>query len=218
MLLPDYQAGSGALMTLHHVIQMGMARGVLFDLDGVLLNSTGMHDAALREAVKLVTSIDVSGAKWGEEAERSSTKLRRVGITEPDVLERIREAKSAAFITSLANGPRRWPDASQLYQQLRGVQCVGLVTSMSWQYGALPRVLRLMGYDKLFDQIFAPFDGGTGKVELYRAASWWVGLVRALPIHSTLVLEDSDVGVEAAREAGFGFIQKVTFQTLGEML
>jgi beta-phosphoglucomutase-like phosphatase (HAD superfamily) len=205
-------------MKLRHVIQGTMSKGVLFDLDGVLLNSTGMHDVALREAVKRVTAIDVSEAKWGEEAERSSTKLRRIGITEPDVQERIREAKSAVFITNLSNGHRRWPDASQLLQQLRGVQSIGLVTSMSWQYGALPRVLRLMGYEKLFDQIFAPFEGGTSKVELYRAAAWWIGLVRSLPIHSTLVLEDSDVGVDAAREAGFGIVQKVTFRELEEML
>lgn len=195
------------------------ACGVLFDLDGVLLNSTGLHDAALKQAV---VEAGFQLLPWGDEAERTSIKLQRLGIQSDATQSKLRKRKAELYLENLLGTPHtppRWHNHWALRRAISGLPFVGLVTTMSWEHGALPRILTAMGCEAaVFDQVFAPYDGGTGKEALYAAAWGWIAAKQGVNPAAALVLEDSVVGATAAKEAGFKNVRRVTFQELGEAI
>lgn len=194
------------------------ACGVLFDLDGVLLNSTGLHDAALKQAV---VEAGFQLLPWGDEAERTSIKLERLGIDD-NTQARLRARKAELYLENLLGAPHtppRWHNHWALRRAISGLPFVGLVTTMSWEHGALPRILTAMGCEAaVFDQVFAPYDGRTKKETLYASAWGWIAAKQGANPAAALVLEDSNVGIDAAKGVGFKNVRRVTFQELGEAI
>lgn len=206
-------------MGLKNWVSSTRAPGVLFDLDGVLLNSTGLHDAALRLAV---AEAGYNLLPWGDEAERTSVKLQRLGIIGADEQAKLRARKAELYLEMLLDAPHtppRWHGHWAVRRAVSGLPFTALVTTMSWERGALPRILTAMRCEaSVFDQIFAPYDGGTDKKVLYSAAWGWIAAKSGVDPATTLVLEDSDVGASAAEEVGFHNVLRVTFEELGEAL
>lgn len=206
-------------MSFKRWVQKYEVRGVLFDLDGVLVDSRGLHDQALRLALDELQLPYLTPLPWSDEALRTSQKLFLLGIR--DEGGKIRDLKARRYRELLCEAGRlRFQNADAMRRAFTGLEYVGLVTTCGWEGDVLGLSLRLLGLEKRgFDQIFAPYDGATKKESMYKAAYQWVqGCRYGYPITDTLVIEDSDVGVAAALAAGFTKIKQVTFEQLREAL
>lgn len=189
-----------------------MLAGVVFDFDGVLVDTEPLHFEALREVLRsqgldcaweeyLSRYIGCDDRDAFREAYRAAGKtlseqeLARQVAHKADVFERL--LREAAW--------RPYPGAVELVRELAGQVPLALCS------GALRRdvapILERVGLAGAFDVVVTADDVARSKPdpESYRKAH--AGLVaaypgRALPPERVVAIEDTPFGIEAARRAG----------------
>ena len=179
-----------------------MSLALIFDLDGVLVDSHQMHQRALSEAAQWHGfEVDVSGDAPTVE------KLRRSGVPENEI-------------------PLIYDDKRHLYdKQVRDT--VGpsrkLVEALSWGTGpfavcsnshraSVDLVLERLGILPLIDVVVSASEVGASKPnpEVYRET------LRRLkvPCSGAVVFEDSDDGIAAAKGAGILNVVRCDFSNI----
>lgn len=176
------------------------AKGVVFDLDGVLVDSEGLHVEAWRRLF----------AQHGLEASEPDY-ARGVGMSDADWLEwllasrgatgdiaSLREAKRRVFQALLAANVRPFPGVVALVRALHGEFRLG-VASNSWREN-IETVLDALGIRGCFDALVGAEDVARHKPhpEVYQRVAASLGL----PPAACTVIEDSPLGIQAAKAAG----------------
>lgn len=180
----------------------GHARGVLWDLDGTLVDSGDYHFQSWR-AVMGPLGVDVTRERFAASFGQKNDRILRDWLgpgAAPDAVRRAGDAKEAEYrrlarlhgLTALP-GAREW---------------VGRLREAGWRQAiasSAPRenidvMLELIGLSGAFDAIVSAEDVSVGKpdpqVFLTAAARLGVDPARAV------VVEDAAAGVEAARRGG----------------
>ncbi len=179
----------------------GPLRFVLFDLDGTLVDSAGLHARAFEVALGAHRPAWLDGFRY--DAVRGLTTadaFRALGETDTDALRTLVYAKRAAF-AALAEtvGMRAFPGAVRLLAGLavRGVRSF-VVTSAA--RGSALRSLRRTGLAVHVSGLVAAEDVTSGKP----APGPYLAAVKrfALRPHEGLAVEDSPAGLASARSAG----------------
>ncbi len=175
-------------------------RGVIFDLDGVLVDSEGLHVEAWRTLF----------ARHGIQAS-DEEYARGVGMSDVDWLEwllgshglegdvaSLREAKREIFQTLLAENVRPFPGVVDLVRALQPEFRLG-VASNSWRQN-IETVLDRLGIRACFDALVGAEDVARHKPhpEAYQCVAARLGLALA----ACCVIEDSPLGIQAAKAAG----------------
>jgi HAD superfamily hydrolase (TIGR01509 family) len=173
---------------------------VIFDCDGVLVDSEPLSNAALAEALKGVgldysverTTAEFKGRSWASCEARIAELLGRPA---PAALQRDYEARrDAAFARAL----RPVPGIEAALDALDGTPtCV----ASSGTHAKMRLTLGLTGLLERFEgRIFSATDVADGKPapDLFLHAAAAMGFAPA----DSVVVEDSEVGVAAARAAG----------------
>ena len=177
-----------------------MIEAILWDLDGVLVDTAGLHYRAWRQLLSEL------GRSLSEEEFRRTFGLRNdlilrdmLGETSDEEVERLSERKEALFRQHAAGGVSPLPGAIDLVRRAReGGRRMALVTSTP--RANIDLVLTGAGLAGAFDTIVAAEDVSRGKPdpEGYLLAARRLGVAP----ERCLVIEDAPGGIEAARRAG----------------
>jgi len=174
--------------------------GVVFDLDGVLLDSEGVWDAARRELVA------ERGGSWSESATRdmmgmSSPEWSRyladelgVGMAPEAISERVLRRVLAMYEDDLP----LLPGAIEAVERVAGRWPLGLATSSNRE--AIDLVLESSGLALLFSVSVSSEEVARGKP----APDVYVEAARRLRVAATdcVAIEDSENGIRSAVTAG----------------
>jgi len=176
-------------------------RAVVFDLDGLLVDSEPLQIAAWQAfLVGYGKRLDdgLLNELFGLRL-RDSARLMIDRLDLPLTLEQVITERDAIFLDSLAGQLRAMPGAPELVAELaeRGVPRA-LATSGHRHY--VERALAEIGLAGMFPVLVTAEDVEQGKPapDCYRLAADWLGL----PPEACLALEDAPLGVRAARAAG----------------
>ena len=175
-------------------------RAVLWDLDGVLVDSAPFHFQAWRE---LLASL---GREFGEADFRRTFGLRNdailgdlLGDLPPAEVERLAARKEELFRQAARGSIAALPGALALLRLLRE-RDVKLALVSSTPHANIGLVLRSLGVEAAFDAIVGEEDVTRGKPnpEGFLVAAERLGV----PPAECVVIEDAPAGVEAAKRAG----------------
>ena len=175
-------------------------KGIIFDLDGVLLHSTGIHRDAFAEVFQQfsVTGFDYARYAGWRTADVVADVLKPSGIVDPQVLRRACEQKTALARERLAQRQPLDADCGRVLADLAADHELGLASSGS--RAGVDAFLAWSGSRSLFRSILTGEDVARAKPdpELYLRSLEQLGVEP----HDALVVEDAASGVMAAREAG----------------
>ena len=175
-------------------------RAVLWDLDGVLVDSAPFHFQAWRE---LFTSL---GREFSEADFRHTFGLRNdtilgdlLGDLPPAEVERLAARKEALFRRAVRGNIAALPGALALLRLLRE-RGLRLALVSSTPHANIELVLRSLGVETAFDVIVGEEDVTRGKPdpEGFLLAAERLGV----PPGECVVIEDAPAGVEAAKRGG----------------
>lgn len=174
--------------------------GILFDMDGVLMNTMKYHDISFRRALKKL-DVDVNGEEVyeleGEGSKRVIEEIfhRRDIELSNDEFEEVLERKRKVFREIEDSKP--FPGMPELLEELKENYKLGLVSGSNRD--------NVMGYvDKffpdVFDSIITEDDVGKQKPnpDPYLRCAESLGLDKS----QVLVVENAPLGVESAKRAG----------------
>ena len=182
---------------------MGMRddRGVIFDLDGVLINSEPLHCRAFQDVL----------APYGVRVTGEEYYAKYLVYSDREVLERLLPdlkaldeaiaAKERRYWELLEAGVPAFQDGLALLARTGGWR-VGLATGSIRREAEL--ALRCLGIRGCFGAVLAREDYGKGKPDpepYLRAAS-----ALGLPPRRCVVIEDAPGGVQAAKAAGMACV------------
>lgn len=177
-----------------------MIAGVIFDLDGVLLDSEGAWDAARRELVA------ERGGSWSESATRdmlgmSSPEWSRYLAEELGVEmapEAISERVLGRVLAMYEDRLPLLPGAIETVERVAGRWPLGLATSSNRE--AIDLVLERSGLDRLFEVSVSSEEVARGKP----APDVYAEAARRLRVTATdcVAIEDSENGIRSAVAAG----------------
>jgi HAD superfamily hydrolase (TIGR01509 family) len=193
------------------------AAGVIFDMDGVLVDSSAHHRAAW-EALLVDEGLTPSHELWrltvGRPAEEAMGPL--LGRTlRPDEVRRLSERKREHYARLVSRGVQAIAGVARFIDELDRLGVPRAVATSATR-GDLERTLVALGLRDRFAVVVTADDVRWGKPnpEVYlRAAE---GL--ALRPSTCLVFEDAVVGVHAARNAGMRVIGVTTAHTGRELI
>jgi beta-phosphoglucomutase len=179
----------------------GSIRGIAFDLDGVLIHSTGCHRSAFEEVLRPfgITDFDYSRYAGWRTPEVIASEFRRCGIAadEPAVRGAAdRKTKLARQMLIEKN-----PIAEDCRPVLEGLAAkYQLALASSGSNGSVHSFLDVNGFGNLFHSVLSGEDVTHAKPdpEIYRKSFAALGLDAG----SCIVVEDAVSGIEAARRAG----------------
>jgi beta-phosphoglucomutase family hydrolase len=175
-------------------------KAVLWDLDGVLVDSAPFHFQAWRE---LLASL---GREFGEADFRRTFGLRNdailrdlVGDLPPGEMERLAARKEALFRRAALGNIVPLPGALTLLRLLRE-RGFKLALVSSTPHGNIDLILGSLGVEAAFDVIVGEADVTQGKPdpEGFLLAARRLGV----PPEECVVIEDAPAGVEAAKRGG----------------
>ncbi len=176
-------------------------RGVVFDLDGVLTDSTPCHRAAFEEVLRPLGISDFEYSHYAGQrtADVVAAEFRRCGVPLDD--EAVRVAAERKTMLARANLVAMNPVAEgcrDLLEQLAGTYRLALASSGS--YGTVHAFLGVNDLENLFESVLTGEDVTRAKPdpEIYRKSFAALGLAG----ESCVVVEDAVAGIEAARRAG----------------
>lgn len=182
-----------------------MNRGVIFDLDGVLVASGPAHAASWRIVARRA-GVEVSDERFRENFGRTSRDIVRLlwgpGLSEDDVrrIDAEKERTYRELVTGLV------PVMIGARELLATLSRAGLKLAIatSGPPENLELVLREAGIDHRFAATVHGFDVARGKPapDCFLLAAERLGL----PPPACVVVEDAPVGLEAARRGGFATI------------
>ncbi len=184
---------------------MGRAQvvgGVLWDLDGTLIDSAGHHWEAWRDTLaaegRSVTPEDFASS-FGR---RNDEILRALfgGDLAPEWIERVSETKERSYRRLLRErGLAALPGALEWLARLHAAGWLQALASSAPRPN-IDAVLAILGLGSQLDAVVSADDVGRGKPDpaIFLAAARRLGL----PPERCLVVEDAPAGLEAARRAG----------------
>jgi len=176
-------------------------RGVVFDMDGVLVETTDCHRAAFEQIFQTFGIHEFAYSRYA--GRRTAEVIQEVLMTAgrhelPEVIESAAREKSRL--------------AREMFEHRRPVapECEGVLAELAADYplalassgsrASVDAFLRLTGSASLFTSILSGEEVVAAKPdpEIYRRSAERLGL----EISQCLVVEDAESGVEAARAAG----------------
>lgn len=180
--------------------------GVLWDLDGTLIDSAGHHWVAWRDTLaaegRAVEPRDFAHS-FGKRNDEILRELFGTALA-PDWIERVSEAKEQAYRLRLADhGLEPLPGA---FEWLRRLHEAGWKQALAT---SAPRpnidaAFRALGLERFLDAVVSADEVGRGKPDpaVFLEAARRLGLGPA----RCVVVEDAPAGLEAARRAGMASI------------
>ncbi len=179
----------------------GRIRGIAFDLDGVLIHSTGCHRLAFEEVLRPFGINDFSYPQYAgwRTQEVIAAEFRRCGIVADDAaLRQAAESKTRLARRMLMERNPIAEDCGAVLAQLATNYRLALASSGS--HGSVHSFLEVNGFEKLFQSVLSGEDVTHAKPdpEIYQKSFAALGLEPALCV----VIEDAAAGIEAARRAG----------------
>ena len=183
-----------------------MLKAILFDLDDVLISSMNAHGLAY---VKALSEVGVNITleeylRYSGATGREVLKFICRDANHPDInIENVYQRKHELF-PEFADYIKRIEGTIELLKSLYGKFKIGLVTSSSPQSLRIT-LLRLSDISDLFDAIVTAEDVTLGKPhpEAFLKAAELLGVKP----DECLVMEDSDLGIEAALKSGMKAIK-----------
>jgi len=174
--------------------------GVVFDLDGLLLDSEQVWDAARQEFVRK------RGGRWHERAQRDMMGMsspewsrymhERIGLAEPP--EEINRIVVERMLERYAEGPPWLPGAIDAVRRLAADFVLGLASSSNREL--IDRVLEAGGIAACFRATASSEEVAAGKP----APDVYLEVARRLGVdpHECTAIEDSHNGIRSAKAAG----------------
>lgn len=178
-----------------------LMKGVIFDLDGVLVDSMPMHFEAWKRAFSEVAKIEVDErtiylleGMRGIELVRNIFELKRIGPFEESILTQVTKRKDEYFRKIFSFKP--FEGVKELVTNLR---CRKAVVSGSAKKD-VERILAIGFGKEQFDVVITADEVTKGKPD----PSSLLSAVEKLRLKTTdaLVVENAPLGVEAANRAG----------------
>jgi len=174
--------------------------GVLFDLDGTLIDTMPLHYEAYRRTFLEMNLALTPEGFYGNVGGTALETIPRflAGRKAPWSVKEIHERKKRALATLLDDAELVVLPAANLLPLLRGRVPMAVATS-----GARPgveKMLRRLGWTEIFQAIVTAEDVKNGKPapEVYLEAARRIGVLPS----DCLALEDTDDGAASARAAG----------------
>ncbi|HYA18966.1 MAG TPA: HAD family phosphatase [Bryobacteraceae bacterium] len=195
-----------------------MLRGIAFDLDGVLIHSTGCHRSAFEEVLLPfgIRDFDYSQYAGWRTPDVIRAELRRCGVAADEAAVRAaadRKTKLARQMLVERNPVA--DDCRSVLERLAAKYRLALASSGS--HGSVHSFLEVNGFGSLFQSVLSGEDVTHAKPdpEIYEKSFAALGLEPA----SCIVVEDAVSGIEAARRAGadsIGVVGTCSAETLRE--
>jgi beta-phosphoglucomutase len=185
---------------------------VLFDLDGVIADTMGLHYEAWRQAFGKygvrVTPLEiyVSEGMPSMEVGRAIVKNKGASLTDEQVRQLVME-KREIYRSLAAKGVKAYPGVPETLRMLRenGVK-LALITGSN--PGSVAQVLAEAGLSDAFDAVVTGDDTPRGKPY---PDPYLEGMKRlGVPPESCVVVENAPLGIRSARAAGTGYVIGVT--------
>jgi beta-phosphoglucomutase len=175
-------------------------KAVLFDMDGVILNSEPLHIAAFRAALsehgKTLKPEEYKKYFAGRTDEQGFRNYFALHNEIVDVLP-IMQRKNHHYVASVANQLQSYPDVIPLIQDLSQQTRLALVTGSST--GEVTTALKALGIFDYFDTIITADDVEYGKPD----PEGYLKAVASLHLapQDCVIVEDSPNGIVAAKRA-----------------
>ena len=169
-----------------------MRKLIVFDLDGVLLDSCQIHYDALNRALREVVGreISIKDHETIYNGLSTRTKLLRMGIEGDAVYNRKQQLTSHAFETL--------EPSERLIHMMRGLRAMGfrVACASNCIRQTVDTVLKKLGILNLFDVVFSNEDVSSPKPD----PEIYVRVMEAMGVSpdETIIFEDSYVGLRAA--------------------
>jgi beta-phosphoglucomutase len=178
------------------------AGGVLWDLDGTLIDSAGHHWQAWRDTLA-AEGRAVAPADFANSFGRRNDEILRELFGDdlaPEWIARVSESKEQTYRRLLREqGLVALPGAMEWLARLRAAGFRQALASSAPRPN-IDAVLAILGLAGYLDAVVSADDVGRGKPDpaIFLAAARWLGL----PPERCVVVEDAPAGLEAARRAG----------------
>lgn len=188
-----------------------MLAGVIFDFDGIIVDTEPLHYRAFQE-ILLPLGLGYSWEDYlrsyigYDDRDAFRNTFLSAGRTLNDgKLEALIEAKGAAFQRIIASGVKPYPGVVELVRSIAGNLPLGLCS------GALPTdiepILKDLGIAGAFDIIITAANVRASKPDPESYAQTVTGLISAYPAKgitpgNCLAIEDTPAGIASARGAG----------------
>jgi beta-phosphoglucomutase len=186
-----------------------MARAILWDMDGVLVNSMEFHYQAYREVLsefgRDLSREEYLGSLIGL---RNYVILRRLlGDLPDDEVQRLMKAKEEAFRRRAAGNIEPLPGAAELVRRAHEAGLKQAIVS-STPCENIELVLDSLGLRSMFDTIVGEEDAEHGKPD---PEGFLVAAKRiSVPPPECIVIEDAPEGIEGGKAAGMRCIGVTT--------
>jgi beta-phosphoglucomutase len=200
---------------------------VLFDFDGILVDSEPMHHRAFNEVLEPLGMI----FPWKEYVEtymgfddrdafREAFRAKGVGLDDA-TLANLVAAKSDAFLRGLRGGVTAYPGAVSLIESLRAANLPLALCSGALRSDIAP-ILEQLGIARCFDVIVSADDVRRSKPD---PESYALAFARLSDRHGTLLtvpgksvaLEDTPAGIRSAKGAGLRVLAVTNSYGAGEL-
>ncbi|MDQ2685564.1 MAG: HAD family phosphatase [Thermoproteota archaeon] len=183
-------------------------KGILFDMDGVLIDAMPFHAEAFQIAFREIAKIDIDKKDVfllegmpGHELVKEIFKKMKKGVPEKSVIESISERKKSLF--KLKEKARSFEGVKELLESLNDKECIKAVVSGASE-NEVNSLLKKNGILDSFDLVISGEDLAEGKPspEPFVTALKKLGLKP----EEALVVENSPLGVNSAVRAHIPFI------------
>jgi beta-phosphoglucomutase len=176
--------------------------GVLWDLDGTLIDSAGYHWLAWRDTLAAEGRRVTPGDFASSFGKRNDEILRELfgDRLAPDWIERVSDTKERAYRRMVREqGILALPGALEWLTRLRGLGWRQALASSAPRPN-IDVVFESLGLGRQLDAVISADEVGSGKPD---PAIFFAGARRlGVPPERCIVVEDAPAGLEAARRAG----------------
>lgn len=183
-------------------------RGILFDMDGVLIDAMPYHAEAFKRAFKDVINLEIENKDVyllegmpGEELTKQILKKYANAENDEEIIKSIDQKKTKIFHQIEESKP--FDGVHDLMNSLNSIDCLKAVVSGA-SSKEVESLLQKSGLLKSFDLIVTGDDLSEGKPE----PQPFIYAVEKLGLQTsnTLVVENAPLGIESAIKAGIDYI------------
>lgn len=191
-------------------LDYGSKLNFFFDLDGTLVNSSPLHDAAFQQTLKEFDPSKLAQFLYQDIQGRSTSEALGLFLSDPQVLKQASLRKQQLYRQCIMKGDLQFlPGALDLLKKLKkkGLRCF-LCTGGSRESTRL--VLKKLTMQDFFEGVFTSEDVLLGKPapDLFLAPV----LLHGLDPQTCLCIEDAASGVESAIAARLDVVQITSWQ------